>query len=165
MFRYAALLGASFFNYVVSITGVVLLYVYYTHVRLLIIFIFILVQIHKSASRIYVHSYLFDLYLQESTCALNKFFISFNLILCVITSIVSVLPTVQEHQPRSGLLQSSVVTLYVVYLTWSGISNSPGRYKWFKVSQEHVIRILFLIIITLIYRSAVQSWFPWYICW
>lgn len=40
IFRYAALLGASFFNYAVSITGVVLLYVYYTHVRLLIIFIF-----------------------------------------------------------------------------------------------------------------------------
>ncbi|XP_072755089.1 probable serine incorporator isoform X1 [Anoplolepis gracilipes] len=91
---YAALLGASFFNYAVSITGVVLLYIYYTH---------------------------------ESTCALNKFFISFNLILCVITSILSVLPTVQEHQPRSGLLQSSVVTLYVVYLTWSGISNSPDH--------------------------------------
>lgn len=91
---YAALLGASFFNYVASIIGVVLLYVYYTH---------------------------------ESTCALNKFFISFNLILCVITSIISVLPTVQEHQPRSGLLQSSVVTLYVVYLTWSGISNSPDH--------------------------------------
>lgn len=91
---YAALLGASFFNYAVSITGVVLLYVYYTH---------------------------------ENTCALNKFFISFNLILCVITSIISILPAVQEHQPRSGLLQSSVVTLYVVYLTWSGISNSPDE--------------------------------------
>ncbi|XP_018315972.1 probable serine incorporator isoform X2 [Mycetomoellerius zeteki] len=89
---YAALLGASVFNYAVSITGVALLYVYYTH---------------------------------QSECSLNKFFISFNLILCVITSIVSILPTVQEHQPRSGLLQSSVVTLYVVYLTWSGMSNSP----------------------------------------
>ncbi|XP_011689854.1 PREDICTED: probable serine incorporator isoform X2 [Wasmannia auropunctata] len=91
---YAALLGATFFNYAVSITGVVLLYVYYTH---------------------------------QSTCALNKFFISFNLILCVITGIVSILPKVQDHQPRSGLLQSSVVTLYVVYLTWSGISNSPDH--------------------------------------
>ncbi|XP_071554751.1 probable serine incorporator isoform X1 [Temnothorax nylanderi] len=91
---YAALLGATFFNYAASITGVVLLYVYYTH---------------------------------QSTCALNKFFISFNLILCVITGVVSILPTVQEHQPRSGLLQSSVVTLYVVYLTWSGISNSPDH--------------------------------------
>lgn len=91
---YAALLGASFFNYAVSITGVVLLYVYYTH---------------------------------PSLCDQNKFFISFNLILCVITSVISILPIVQEHQPRSGLLQSSVVTLYVVYLTWSGISNSPNR--------------------------------------
>ncbi|XP_070155901.1 probable serine incorporator isoform X4 [Polyergus mexicanus] len=91
---YAALLGASFFNYAVSITGVVLLYIYYTH---------------------------------ENTCALNKFFISFNLILCAIISIISILPAVQEYQPRSGLLQSSVLTLYVVYLTWSGISNSPDR--------------------------------------
>ncbi|XP_011647791.1 serine incorporator 1 isoform X2 [Pogonomyrmex barbatus] len=91
---YAALLGATFFNYAISITGVALLYVYYTY---------------------------------QDTCALNKFFISFNLILCVITSIVSILPIVQEHQPRSGLLQSSVVMLYVIYLTWSGISNSPER--------------------------------------
>ncbi|XP_014475150.1 PREDICTED: probable serine incorporator isoform X2 [Dinoponera quadriceps] len=91
---YAALLGATFFNYAVSIAGAVLLYVYFTH---------------------------------EGICGLNKFFISFNLILCVITSIISVLPSVQEHQPRSGLLQSSVVTLYVVYLTWSGVSNSPDH--------------------------------------
>ncbi|XP_008547378.1 probable serine incorporator isoform X2 [Microplitis demolitor] len=60
-----------------------------------------------------------------SDCSLNKFFISFNLILCVIVSAVSILPSVQEHQPRSGLLQASVVSLYVVYLTWSGVSNSP----------------------------------------
>ena len=42
---------------------------------------------------------------QSAGCALHKFFISFNLILCVIISIVSVHPKVQEHQPRSGLLQ------------------------------------------------------------
>lgn len=40
-------------------------------------------------------------------------------------SIVSVLPQVQEKIPRSGLLQSSVVTLYAVYLTWSALSNNP----------------------------------------
>ncbi|XP_054011504.1 serine incorporator 1 isoform X2 [Hylaeus anthracinus] len=89
---YAALLGATLFNYAVSITGIVLLFIYFTH---------------------------------PYTCALNKFFISFNLILCVIVSIISTLPVVQEHYPRSGLLQSSIVSLYVVYLTWSGISNSP----------------------------------------
>lgn len=71
-------------------------------------------------------NYVFLLHLQKSECELNKFFISFNLILCAITSVISILPTVQEHQPRSGLLQSSVVTLYVVYLTWSSVSNNPG---------------------------------------
>ncbi|XP_076645893.1 serine incorporator TMS1 isoform X1 [Halictus rubicundus] len=91
---YAALLGATFFFYAASITGIVLLYVYFTH---------------------------------ADSCALNKFFISFNLILCAITSVISTLPVVQEHHPRSGLLQSSIVTLYVVYLTWSGISNSPDH--------------------------------------
>lgn len=45
----------------------------------------------------------------------------------MIASIISTLPNVQEYNPRSGLLQSSVVSLYVVYLTWSGISNSPGN--------------------------------------
>ncbi|XP_034173796.1 serine incorporator TMS1 isoform X6 [Osmia lignaria lignaria] len=89
---YAALLGATLFNYAVSITGIVLLFVYFTH---------------------------------ADSCSVNKFFISFNLILCVIASIISILPIVQEHYPRSGLLQSSIVSLYVVYLTWSGISNSP----------------------------------------
>lgn len=48
-----------------------------------------------------------------------------NLILCTFVSIVSVLPQVQERIPRSGLLQSSVVTLYTIYLTWSALSNNP----------------------------------------
>jgi len=66
------------------------------------------------------------------SCDLNKFFISFNLILCIIVGAVSISPIVQEHQPRSGLLQSSVVMLYVMYLTWSSISNSPSRSIRFK---------------------------------
>lgn len=34
---------------------------------------------------------------------------------------------VKESQPRSGLLQSSLVTLYTMYLTWSAMTNEPGR--------------------------------------
>lgn len=34
---------------------------------------------------------------------------------------------VQESQPRSGLLQSSLVTLYTMYLTWSAMTNEPGE--------------------------------------
>ncbi|XP_050040457.1 probable serine incorporator isoform X1 [Dermacentor andersoni] len=60
-------------------------------------------------------------------CTLQKFFISINLIICVILSVVSVLPKVQEAQPSSGLLQSSAVTLYIMYLTWSAMNNSTSK--------------------------------------
>ncbi|XP_072935918.1 probable serine incorporator isoform X2 [Epargyreus clarus] len=70
---------------------------------------------------------LYVYYTKADGCDLSKFFISINLILVVIVSGVSILPAVQEQQPRSGLLQSSVVALYVTYLTWSALSNSPGE--------------------------------------
>lgn len=107
----------------------VTLYILYSCKIINYIYFYFSTDLQICFTRIYVHLSKIVLYLQENTCALNKFFISFNLILCVIISIISILPTVQEYQPRSGLLQSSVLTLYVVYLTWSGISNSPGRYK------------------------------------
>uniref|UniRef100_A0A8C8B8P9 Serine incorporator 3 n=1 Tax=Otus sunia TaxID=257818 RepID=A0A8C8B8P9_9STRI len=66
-------------------------------------------------------------YTKPDDCTENKFFISINIILCIAVSVVSVLPKVQEHQPRSGLLQSSVITLYTMYLTWSAMSNEPER--------------------------------------
>ncbi|XP_007530938.1 serine incorporator 3 [Erinaceus europaeus] len=70
---------------------------------------------------------LYAYYTKSDGCTENKFFISFNLILCVVVSVISVLPKVQEHQPRSGLLQSSVITCYTMYLTWSAMSNEPDR--------------------------------------
>lgn len=66
---------------------------------------------------------LFMYYTEPEGCGLNKFFISINLILILAASGISVLPAVQEHQPRSGLLQSAVVSMYVMYLTWSALSN------------------------------------------
>ena len=58
-------------------------------------------------------------------CKLHEFFISFNLIICVIISVISVLPKIQEHMPKSGLLQSGGISCYIMYLTWSAMSNSP----------------------------------------
>jgi hypothetical protein len=69
----------------------------------------------------------FFIYYASGDCQLHKFFISFNLILCVIISVMSVLPKVQEANPKSGLLQASLITLYVMYLTWSSMTNNPNR--------------------------------------
>jgi len=58
-------------------------------------------------------------------CKLHEFFISFNMLLCVGLSIISILPQVQERMPKSGLLQSGLITLYIMYLTWSSMANNP----------------------------------------
>jgi len=58
-------------------------------------------------------------------CKLHEFFACFNLLICVALSVVSILPKVQEHMPQSGLLQSAAISLYIIYLTWSSLSNSP----------------------------------------
>ncbi|XP_064596939.1 serine incorporator 3-like [Liolophura sinensis] len=89
--------GLVFFTglfYVLTITAVVLFYVYYA---------------------------------SHADCTIHKFFISFNLILCILISIIAILPRVQEAQPRSGLLQAALISLYVMYLTWSAMSNNPNR--------------------------------------
>uniref|UniRef100_A0A915PRJ9 Serine incorporator 3 n=1 Tax=Setaria digitata TaxID=48799 RepID=A0A915PRJ9_9BILA len=66
-------------------------------------------------------------YTSGSSCQLPKLFISFNLIICVLVSVISILPRVQERMPRSGLLQSSFITLYVMYITWSALINNPDK--------------------------------------
>jgi hypothetical protein len=70
--------------------------------------------------------FLYIYYGSQLSCRLNIFFITINLILCLIVSIVSVLPTVQNYHSTSGLLQSSFVTLYVVFLTWSAMTSEKS---------------------------------------
>ncbi|XP_072561808.1 serine incorporator 1-like isoform X1 [Paramormyrops kingsleyae] len=70
---------------------------------------------------------LYIFYTKPDDCAEHKLFISLNLIVCVVVSIVSVLPKVREAQPYSGLLQSSFITIYTMYVTWSAMTNNPNR--------------------------------------
>jgi hypothetical protein len=87
------LLFLTFLFYALTITGIVLFYIYYAPDR--------------------------------SSCRLHTFFISFNMCLCLLLSIISILPCVREYNSSCGLLQSSFVSLYVTYYTWSAMSNNP----------------------------------------
>lgn len=62
---------------------------------------------------------------ETSSCGLNKALISINLLLGVLISVLSILPKIQEKCPRSGLLQSSFVSMFAVYLTFSAIASAP----------------------------------------
>lgn len=66
-------------------------------------------------------------YASAKGCGLHIFFITINLLMCVVATIISVLPMVQEHNPTSGVLQSGFVSLYVMFLTWSAMSNNNDR--------------------------------------
>lgn len=58
-----------------------------------------------------------------SGCTLNRFFISFNLALCILITILCIHPVIQEYNPRSGLAQSSMVAAYCTYLIVSAVTN------------------------------------------
>ncbi|THD26493.1 Serine incorporator 3 [Fasciola hepatica] len=66
---------------------------------------------------------LYHFYASAPECALNKALVSLNLIFCVIVSVISVLSKVRERLSTSGLLQSSMISCYVVFLTWSALTN------------------------------------------
>merc|ERR1711976_19298 len=62
-------------------------------------------------------------YFGGSGCALNNFFISVALILSLIMFGMSIHPRIQEENESSGMLQAAVVSMYVVYLTFSAMST------------------------------------------
>ncbi|KAK0549153.1 Membrane protein tms1 [Tilletia horrida] len=62
-------------------------------------------------------------YFAPSGCSLNQFFISFNLALVFILTVLCIHPSVQEANPRSGLAQSSMVAAYCTYLIASALMN------------------------------------------
>jgi len=65
----------------------------------------------------------------QKDCWHNPMFITLNVILCFFISIASIHPKLQEKNPRSGLLQSAVVTCYSTYLVWSALSSQPASMK------------------------------------
>ncbi|CAD6914281.1 unnamed protein product [Tilletia controversa] len=62
-------------------------------------------------------------YFAPSGCGLDQFFISVNLALVVILTVLCIHPVVQEVSSRSGLAQSSMVAAYCTYLIASALMN------------------------------------------
>ncbi|KAG0278311.1 hypothetical protein BGZ95_004268 [Linnemannia exigua] len=66
-------------------------------------------------------------YFASSGCGMNIFWITFNMILAIAVTVVGILPSVQEANPRSGLAQSSMVVIYCAYLILSAVANEPDE--------------------------------------
>ncbi|KAI8818912.1 serine incorporator/TMS membrane protein [Fimicolochytrium jonesii] len=65
------------------------------------------------------------IYFAPPPCKLNQFFISFNLILISLTSLLSITPAIQDANPKNGLAQASMVAIYATYLVASAIVSEP----------------------------------------
>ncbi|KAI3654221.1 hypothetical protein MP228_000940 [Amoeboaphelidium protococcarum] len=92
-------------------------------------------------------------------CKLNQFFISFNLILGVISAVVSIYPSIQEENPQSGLPQSAFLMLYSTYLIYTALSSEPDAKCNFSQAQNHkrndqVIIGVILTFLALVYSTS-----------
>ncbi|XP_023679096.1 serine incorporator 5 [Paramormyrops kingsleyae] len=63
-------------------------------------------------------------YTHPKACFLNKVFLAINGSLCLLVSLLAISPFIQI-QSTSGLLQSAVISVYVMYLTFSAFSSKP----------------------------------------
>lgn len=69
---------------------------------------------------------LYNYFTQGSGCGLNIFFITFNLILCLVQCGLSISERVQEANHKSGILQAALLSLYITYVVASAIASEPN---------------------------------------
>ncbi|KAJ1750486.1 Membrane protein tms1 [Coemansia sp. RSA 1591] len=64
-------------------------------------------------------------YFARDGCGRNQFFITANMLACILVSAIAVHPRVQEANLKSGLAQAGMVTAYATYLVTSALAGSP----------------------------------------
>eukprot|EP00057_Strongylocentrotus_purpuratus_P022723 XP_011677197.1 PREDICTED: serine incorporator 5 isoform X2 [Strongylocentrotus purpuratus] len=58
-------------------------------------------------------------------CLRNTLYVCFSATACAILSVLTILPCIPRNHPRASLLQASIVSAYVMYLTFSAIVIEP----------------------------------------
>ncbi|XBW36193.1 hypothetical protein QEN19_001773 [Hanseniaspora menglaensis] len=61
----------------------------------------------------------------KNHCGMNIVAWAINLLFLIATSIMAIHPVVQEYNPKSGLSQASVVSIYSTYLVFSAMAGEP----------------------------------------
>jgi len=71
---------------------------------------------------------IFVFFYNGEECWLNILFPLINLAMCLVLSMISINPRIQEaHANGTGLLQSAVVSVYATYLIWSAVTSEPNE--------------------------------------
>lgn len=76
-------------------------------------------------------------YFAPQGCSLNQFYVTLNLVLAILISILCITPSVQEANVRSGLSQSSIVVIYCTYLVLSAVANEPNDKECNPLRKSH----------------------------
>jgi hypothetical protein len=82
----------------------------------------------------------------KSGCSLNQSFVTLNLVLCIIGTLLCIHPKIQEGNPRSGLPQASMVVIYCTYLILSAVANEPAHDMCNPLKSSHKSRKTSIII-------------------
>ena len=69
------------------------------------------------------------IFFAKSGCSMNQAAITINILLVLISSIISIHPSVQAVNPRAGLAQSAIVAIYCTYLTLSAVGMEPDDHQ------------------------------------